>query len=69
MKTLADYRKAKGLTQAGLAEATGIPLRTIQKYEGGEYAVKNMTLAFAVKIADALGIDPRELLKLETPER
>lgn len=65
MATLSDYRKAKGLTQAGLAKAADIPLRALQKYEGGECSLKNMTLDKAVRLADALDIEPRDLLLLD----
>lgn len=65
---LAALRKAKGLTQAGLAKEAGIPLRAIQKYEGGECALKNITLEKAVRLADALDIEPRDLLAAEDKE-
>ena len=61
MTKLSEYRKAKGMTQAGLAKASGVPLRAIQKYEGGECEPENMTLGRAVRLADALGIEPRDL--------
>ena len=61
---LAALRKLQGLTQAGLAKAADIPLRAIQKYESGECAIKNMTLDKAIRLADALGVEPRDLLLL-----
>ena len=64
MATLSDYRKAKGLTQAGLAKAADIPLRALQKYESGECPLKNITLDKAVRLADARDIEPRDLLLL-----
>ena len=57
-----ELRKAKGLTQAALAERAGLPLRTVQKYEGGEYKAENMTLGNALKLAAALGCEPRDLI-------
>lgn len=61
---LATLRKTRGMTQTELAKAVGIPLRALQKYESGECALKNMTLDKAVRLADTLGIDPRDLLLL-----
>lgn len=59
LKTL---RQAAGLTQAGLAKASGINLRQIQKIEAGEIRVPNITLATAAKLAAALGLTTDELL-------
>lgn len=59
---LAALRKLQGLTQAGLAKAADIPLRAIQKYESGECAINNMTLDKAIRLADALSVEPRDLL-------
>lgn len=56
------YRSEKGLTQKQLADATGINIRQIQKYESGEYSVENMTLKNAQLIADTLGINVSQLL-------
>lgn len=59
---ISNRRKELGLTQTDLANAAGVPMRAIQKYENGETKVKNMTLEYAIRLADALSIDPRELL-------
>ncbi|MBR4039394.1 MAG: helix-turn-helix transcriptional regulator [Clostridia bacterium] len=63
MPTLKELRRAKGLTQMGLAELVGVPFRTIQKYEAGNINMANVTLEKAVKLAQALGIRPEELLE------
>jgi len=58
-----NLRKSKKLTLQALSDASGVPLRTIQKFEGGEANVENMRLGTAIALADALGInDLRELL-------
>ena len=57
---LKEKRTAVGLTQAGLAAATGLGKRTIQSYELGDRKPKNYETI--EKIAAALGIAPQELL-------
>ena len=59
IKTL---RRAAKLTQKQLADAAGIDIRNMQRYESGEFDVSNMSLSVAVKIADALGVDAKKLL-------
>lgn len=61
---LKTIRKEKGLTQRGLAEATGISLRTLQHYEQGS---KDLNMAAAITvyaIAEALQVRMEELLDL-----
>ena len=53
MNKLAEARKGKGMTQQGLADAAGIPLRVYQRYE---YGKRQPVLGNAKSIADALGI-------------
>ncbi len=48
------------VTSATLAEKTGIPKRTIDEYRTRR---KEPSLSNGLKIADALGIDPHELIK------
>lgn len=55
-------RRAARLTQKQLADAAGIDIRNMQRYESGEFDVSNMSLSVAVKIADALGVDAKKLL-------
>ena len=54
-------RTAK-LTQKQLADAAGLDIRNLQRYEIGEFDVANMILPVALKIADALGVDAKKLL-------
>ena len=52
-------RKAKGLTQEQLAHEAGVAMRYVA---GVERAEENPSLKFIVKIAEALGVEPAELL-------
>lgn len=52
-------RKAKGLTQEQLAHEARLATRYLA---GVERAQENVTLKYLVKIADALGVEPGELL-------
>ena len=54
------YRKSKGLTQPGLAEASGLSLRQITRIE--TEAGDTTTEALA-SIAKALDVNPADLLK------
>lgn len=55
-------RIAAGMTQAQLAEASGVNSRQIQRIENGEAEMSNITLVNAIKISDALGVDAKELI-------
>ena len=52
-------REEQGLLQRELAERAGLPVRTIGRIERGEVDVRIGTLQ---KIADALGIEIRDLV-------
>lgn len=56
-------RSVMGMTQKELSEKSGINIRQIQKYESGEYDIRNMTLKNAVALADVLQIDARKFLE------
>lgn len=58
---LADIMKEKGITSQELSEKTGIPKRTIDEYRGSRK--KEPSLSKALKIADALNVNPRELIE------
>ena len=51
--------KSKGITNKALAEATGISQRTIEAYRSGR---REPSLSNGLAIADALGIDPHDLI-------
>lgn len=53
-----DLRKKRGITQQECAEAIGISVRTLQRYEKGE--TENLTIF--LKIADYLKVDINKLL-------
>lgn len=55
-------RNWREMTQTQLADAAGMPYRTIQKYETGEADPENMTIATARKLAKALRVTIDELL-------
>ena len=60
--TLRAARKAKGLTMQQLSDASGVNIRQIARIEGGESKMSNVTLSNALALADALGVDVRDLL-------
>lgn len=62
MSNLKKLRTEKNLTQKQLADASGVNIRQIQRIENGEGDMSNVTLGNAVKLADALGVDVKELL-------
>ena len=55
-----EHRERLGLTQEDLARAAGCTLGTVGSLERGESAP---TLFVAVRIADALGMDVRDLFQ------
>ena len=59
---VARLRCERGLTQAALAEKNGVNIRAIQRYESGERKIEGASLTVALRIADALGVHPRELI-------
>lgn len=60
--TLRQLRSDAGLTQRALADAAEINIRQIQKIEAGDIRPENLTLGTAVRLADALGVEPKDLL-------
>lgn len=62
---LKELRKAKGMSQDDLAKASGVNKMQISRVERGDTEIKNMTLINALKISDALGVDPHDLLDQE----
>lgn len=58
---LAGARYREGMTQAQLAEATGIPRRHISEMEHGKRPIGKLS---AKKLAEALKVDPRRLLNI-----
>lgn len=62
MSKLRELRKAAKLTQNQLADLAGVNARQIQRVESGDSDMSNITLGNAIKLADALGVDVKELL-------
>jgi len=58
---LAGFRHREGLTQAELAERSGIPRRHISEMENGRRPIGKLN---AKKLAETLNIDPRLLLSI-----
>ena len=56
------YRLAAGLTQQELSASSGVNIRQIQRVELGEAEPGNLTAKNLLSIADALGVDPRDLI-------
>lgn len=65
-ETLLDLiRQANDYTQVGLAEATGIPLRTIQEYCQGRKKLLNASIERVWKLAKALCCKMEDLIDQE----
>ena len=60
---LVRVRKTKGMTQQGLADATGIHVTQVRRYEGGK---SQPTLEILRKLATGLSVTSDELLFDET---
>lgn len=60
--TITEARKAVGLTQRQLSELSGVNIRQIQRVESGASQAGNLTAKNLIAIADALGVDPHELI-------
>lgn len=58
---VAAMRLDRGMSQAALAEKSGINIRQLQRIENGESKLGNITLRNALALADALGIDAASL--------
>lgn len=55
-------RRMAGMTQAQLAEKSGVYIRQIQRVELGEAEAGNLTAKNLMSIADALSVDARDLI-------
>ena len=63
MTNLKKLRQDKGLTQAELAKAADINLRTYQDYEQGSKSINQIALTKAIRIADTLGVDVKAIIE------
>lgn len=65
-KNILNHRKAAGLSQADLAEKTGLSLRTIQRIEND----KNQPRGYTIKvIAEALEVEPSVLSEEQATDK
>ena len=51
------WRKEKGLTQAELAEKSGVNIRLIQHYEQGTKDINKAQVVTVLNLAEALDVD------------
>ncbi|MDN3689437.1 helix-turn-helix domain-containing protein [Cyclobacterium jeungdonense] len=58
-KKVKGLRKRKGFSQEGLAEISGVSVRTIQRLENGETEPTGETLK---RLSNAMGVNPEELM-------
>lgn len=66
---LKRLRKAAGLSQNALAEASGVPLRTIQQYEQRRKNINKAQAEYLVILAQVLCCDVQSLLERVSPEK
>lgn len=64
MTNLKRIRESKGLTQAELAEKSGVNLRTIQNYEQGFKDINRGAVETVLKIAEALDRNVYEIINI-----
>ena len=62
MSKLQEMRKKRGVSQAALAEMSGVNLRTLQFYEQGLLDINNAKLAAVFSLAAALECDIEQIL-------
>lgn len=65
MSNLSRARSAAGMTQAALAERSGVNLRTLQDYEQGRKSINGAAAVTVYRIAHALGVSVEDLLENE----
>lgn len=63
MNKLKTARLKVGLSQSQLAEKSGVSVRMIQYYEQGVKDINKAAVITVLKLADALGVDVRELIE------
>ena len=62
MSALKEMRERRGLTQASLAEKSGVNLRVIQAYEQEYKDIKRAQAQTVIQLADALRCDVRDII-------
>jgi transcriptional regulator with XRE-family HTH domain len=66
IKTIKERREVLQVTQEGLAELSGVGLRTLKQFESGK---GNPTLSTLHKISDVLGMEVCLKIKNVTPTK
>lgn len=64
MTKLQEIRKASGLSQSALAEASGVSIRMIQKYEIAERDINKASAISIYCLAEALKCDIKDILDI-----
>lgn len=62
---LQRIRKATGLTQAGLAERSGVSVRLIQDYEQARKPINGAAGRTILKLSKALSVRMEDLMEVE----
>lgn len=62
MSRLKAAREDKGLTQKQLAAASGINIKSIQKYESGERDIAKAEVKTVIALADVLEVGVKEIV-------
>lgn len=65
MMNIQIKRQSAGLSQRALADASGVNLRTIQKYEIGEREIDGASLETLCDLALAIGCQLEDILESE----
>lgn len=60
--TISQLRIERHMTQAQLAEKAGMHVQALAKIERGERPIANLRFSTALALADALQVDPHQLL-------
>ena len=60
-KSIRTMRRARGWSQAKLAELSGLSVSQLQRLEYGERSIENLSVKSALRLASALGVTIEEL--------
>lgn len=60
---LKSIRKSKGLSQSQLADASGVSVRMVQKYEQGERDINKASVSTVLKLAEVLECSVEDVVK------
>lgn len=69
VKTLRELRKRRGFTQVQVAQQIGMSQGNYSELENGTRRLRNLTLATGQKLAEALGVTIKSLLRLDPKEK